>query len=82
MQKSRAAWLLVQMLVFASSPKEKVAASAVRALGFFLAKVDFNYLDTDLLGAINAGSEGMPKLSDLNPQFLNDQKVLSYGRSV
>lgn len=43
------------MLVFASSPKEKVAASAVRALGFFLAKVDFNYLDTDLLGAINAG---------------------------
>lgn len=60
------------MLVYASSLKEKVAASAVRALGFFLAKVDFNYLDKDLLGAINAGEQGMPKLSDFSPSLLND----------
>lgn len=41
------------MLTYACCPKEKVAASAVRALGYFLSKVDFNYIDEILL-SINA----------------------------
>jgi hypothetical protein len=52
-QRKRTAWLLAQMLTYACCPKEKVAASAVRALGYFLSKVDFNSIDEILL-SINA----------------------------